>query len=81
MTIFKNPVFWLNLIIILIASIFFFFGFLAGYFYLNKSCLENPLSYGLKKINNINNADLICSCFSPSNKFNSFTFDEKGIKK
>jgi len=74
---------WKNLlyiVVILISLIFLVTGFLIGYYYTDKSCIENPLSYGIKKINKMNNINLTCSCFSPNGEAESFFFNENNIQ-
>lgn len=79
--IFDNWITLLYFVIILLVIIFSLIGFLLGYYYTDKSCIENPLSYGLKKINKMNKINLTCSCFSYDGKTNPFSFDEYGIKE
>ena len=68
-------------IVILIIFIFFISGFLVGYVLTNKSCLENPFSYGLRQIDNANNRYLnfTCSCYTPSQEATPFSFNKDGI--
>lgn len=65
--------------LILVISISLIFGFLIGYILTDKSCQENPFSYGLKKINSINNVNLTCFCFSTKGEVNPLLFNEKGF--
>ncbi len=69
---------WLKVACILIVLIIFFIGFLSGYFYGDKSCFEDPLIYGIEKVNKANNDEFLCSCNSLSGKVTSFTFDKDG---
>jgi len=69
---------WLKIACILIALIIFLAGFLSGYFYGDKSCFEDPLVYGIEKINKANNDEFLCSCNSISGKVTSFSFDKDG---
>lgn len=83
MKIFDN---WINILLIIIflmILIFFLIGFSIGYYYSDKSCIKDPFSYGLKKIDSLNHRTMnfTCSCFSISGEATPFSFDEKGIKK
>ena len=70
---------WFKVVCILVIIIVFFFGFLAGYFYVDKSCTEDPLVYGIEKINKFDNDDFTCSCFSTSGRYKTFSFDKEGF--
>jgi len=75
---------WLVVSIILFSTILVLIGFAFGYLYNNYSngvCREDPLSYGIDKINNINDDEFICSCTSNSNLMNHFNFDKDGFIK
>ena len=61
---------------ILLVSIFFLIGFSVGYLYGDKSCFKNPFIYGIKEMNELNNANFYCSCSDISGKQKSFSFDE-----
>lgn len=71
---------WLKIIIILIASIFFLFGFLAGYFFGDKSCYENPFMYGIKELNEKYEDDIVCTCSSNLGKLKDFYFTGTEMK-
>lgn len=45
----------------------------------DASCTNNPLAYGVEKLEEINEAQLSCSCFFPGNEYNSFGFDDEGV--
>lgn len=70
--------FWLKIIIILSVIILIGIGFLLGYFYDDKSCIEDPLVYGIKRLNEANLDKFTCSCYSLSGNINPFSFDEFG---
>ena len=71
---------WLKIILVLISSIFFLFGFIAGYFYGDKSCIEDPLTYGIKSLNEVNEDNFVCTCSSIMGKTENFYFTEEGLK-
>ena len=71
---------WLKIIIVLLILIFILIGFLAGYFYGDKSCFENPFTYGVKELNRANSDEIICNCISITGRTKPFSFDENGIK-
>ncbi len=55
-------------------------GFSLGYIYVDKSCDQNPFTYGLNELNRINDDEFTCTCISNSGKINPFSFDEEGFK-
>lgn len=77
----NNPKNLFLFIIVLIILIFFLIGYILGYIFTDKSCIESPFSYGLKKINQANQGrlNLTCSCFSFNRNYNGFSFNEEGI--
>ena len=70
----------LKLIIVIVALILFLFGFFSGYLYGDKSCLENPFTYGIKVLNEKNDDEIVCSCRSILGKTNPFSFNENEFK-
>ncbi len=51
-------------------------GFAIGYLYTDKGCMENPLIYGIEKMNEANeDNDFACSCYSRKNSADTFSFD------
>jgi hypothetical protein len=70
---------WVKIIITLTVLIVFLVGFLTGYFYGDKSCYENPFSYGVKILNEKYNENLLCSCNSLNGNTKPFSFNEEGI--
>ncbi len=70
---------WLKIACVLIALIILLVGFLAGYFYGDKSCIEDPFIYGINKLNEMNNDEFICSCSSFSGIIDPFTFNKDGV--
>lgn len=73
---------WLKLSISLFCLILILIGFAFGYIYNNYksgACTERPLSYGIEKLNDMNNASFTCACSPKSNEINPFYFDESGI--
>ena len=81
----KNPnkfIRLLKLSILLFCVILILIGFAFGYIYNNYksgACIERPLSYGIEKLNDMNNADFICSCISSSTNLKPFSFNENGL--
>lgn len=69
--------------ILLFCLILLVIGFMFGYIYnnyKNEACAERPLSYGIEKMNDLNNASFTCACTSISNKMiNPFYFNESGV--
>ncbi len=75
---------WLKFVIFLSCLILFLFGFLLGHLYnnyKNKSCIEDPIVYGIGKLNEVNSDKITCSCNSLSGRIKPFSFDENGIIK
>lgn len=70
----------LKIAITLVIIIVFFFGFLAGYLYGDKSCIEDPLKYSIEKLNEVNNDEFYCKCNSISGKTEQFSFDKEGVR-
>ena len=72
----------LKISITLFCLILIFIGFGFGYIYSNyksEACVQRPLSYGLEKLNDMNNADFTCSCISTSTDLKPFSFNENGL--
>ena len=68
--------------IVLSFSIFFVLGFFSGLLFeqfKNQSCVENPLVYGITKLNQLNQDKLTCTCSSGSAKTKPFLFNEEGV--
>jgi len=62
------------------ALILLLVGFSIGYFYKydeNKSCMNNPLNYGIKEVNNLSGDYFMCQCYSSGEA--RFYFDEEGV--
>ena len=55
---------WLKIAIIIAILLLLCVGFTMGYLWGDKSCIENPLLYGIKELNKDNNENYICSCYS-----------------
>lgn len=73
---------WLKLSISLFCIILIIIGFGFGYIYnnyKNEACIENPLSYGIEKFNDINDDDFTCACTTMSGLVNPFYFNEDGV--
>lgn len=78
----NNFTFWLKLSISLFCLILILIGFVFGYVYnnyKNGACSDRPLSYGIEKVNLLNNDSFTCACTSISGKTNPFYFDESGL--
>ncbi len=70
----------LKLSILIFCLILIVIGFGFGYIYnnnINGACVERPLSYGIEKINDLNDANFNCACTSNS-LTNPFYFNESG---
>lgn len=70
--------FWLAIIYIVIFLILILSGFIFGYFFGNKECLEQPLFYGVKKLNEKNNDNYYCVCYSSKEK-EPLRFNSDGV--
>lgn len=75
----KQYNFWLKICILLVVIILLLSGFAFGYLYGDKSCIENPLLYGVKKLDEINKDNYTCRCYSINNE--GFSFNAEGIIK
>lgn len=71
---------WLKIFIVIASLFLFFLGFLFGYYFTDKGCLENPFTYGAKKFNELNGGSLVCECVTSSNGAESFYFNEKEMR-
>jgi len=73
---------WVKFSILIFSLILILIGFSFGYIYNNSvsgACIDRPLSYGIEKINKMNDENFICSCTSNSGKINPFYFNESGV--
>jgi hypothetical protein len=71
---------WLKISISIFCLILLVIGFGLGYFYNNYTsgaCIDKPLSYGISKLNDMNNANFTCSCSSAG--IEPFSFTENGL--
>lgn len=68
----------IKFILLIIALILFTSGILIG-LTINKDCSSNPLTYGIKKVEKLNDANFSCACYSTDKALNIFYFDDKGI--
>lgn len=55
---------WLKIVIIVSILLLIGSGFTFGYLYGDKSCIENPLLCGVKKLDNDYKSNFTCSCYS-----------------
>lgn len=70
----------LKISITLFCLILIFIGFGFGYMYSDyksESCIERPFSYGIGKLNDMNNDNFTCSCSALG--VESFSFNEDGL--
>lgn len=51
-----------------------YFGFSNGY-----ECLQQPLTYGVEKLNELNDVSLLCSCNAQEGGYNALLFDSNGF--
>jgi hypothetical protein len=65
--------FFIAVIILLII------GFSIGYFAKDKSWEINPLVYGIKELNKLNNDEFTCNCYSNSGEISPFLFNKEGF--
>ncbi len=71
---------WLKVCIAIGILILVTVGFVLGYLYSDHGCMENPLVYGMKQMNEANDDKFICSCNSKINHGDNFYFDEYGLR-
>lgn len=74
----------LKLSILLFCVILIIIGFAFGYLYNSyktDSCAERPISYGVQKLNEINNDSFTCACTPISGNYETLSFDENGVVK
>ena len=77
---------WLKFSILLFCIILILMGFAFGYIYNNyisDNCIGRPLSYGIEKLNDMNDAEFTCTCTGSSDsKFiEPFSFNKNGLIK
>lgn len=71
---------WIKICITISALILLVVGFTIGYLIGDDSCKQNPLRYGVEKLNKANNDSFFCSC--ASGKYpQPIYFDENGLKE
>lgn len=73
----KNPKIWLILGLLCCSLILLTIGFGIGYIFTDKGCLENPLAYGIKQMNELNDDNFKCTCSSL--KFGSFYINSSNM--
>ncbi len=72
---------WFKLFISLIFIISLLIGVLLGYLiYANDSCSGNPFTYGVNILNEKNEDNIMCSCYSQLGITEDFCFDESGMR-
>ena len=69
---------WLRISIIIAGLILITIGFLIGNISDEKECSNNPLGYGVKVLNDINNQEFTCSCYAENLRI---SFNENGFIK
>ena len=74
----KRMNFWIRIVVIVSALVFLVTGFAFGYLYGDKSCIEDPLIYGVKQLNEFNNDKITCTCYS-SRGLKPLMFNEEGV--
>lgn len=72
----ENEKKWMIVAFFTAAFIFITIGFVIGNLVTDKGCTGNPLVYGIKEINVLNDDRFTCSCRSSEREF---AFDESGI--
>lgn len=78
--IFNNFMSLLRIAIVLFCLILIFIGFVFGYIYSDYksgTCAERPFSYGVGKLNEMNNVNFTCSCSALG--VEPFSFNEDGL--
>ncbi len=66
----------------LLAIILIVVGILIGFVINNQnSCEENPLVFGVERLEKLNDVNFSCSCHSTDYPLNPFYFDDEGIYK
>jgi hypothetical protein len=68
---------WIKIVLIIFGIILFISGMLVGYILMDNGCSSHPFSYGINKVNKVNNAEFFCTCSSGET---TFTFDKNGVE-
>lgn len=79
----KNKKLFISIILIC-GFILLICGFYIGRLTINKNsaeCLNNPLAYSIKALEDLNKANFTCSCSSFDSNLDSFYFDDEGMYK
>ena len=50
-------------------------GFIAGYLYVDRGCLESPLIYGIRLMDKVNEREFRCKCNAKEEPTKTFYFD------
>lgn len=70
-------------VFLIIGAIVIVVGFIFGYLFGDRGCMENPFVYGAKQMNKINNDNYECSCKSEKTGdyfyFNSQKISEENL--
>jgi len=74
----EQQLFWFRIVLIIGSLLLLILGYIIGNLSLDKSCNNNPLAYGIEVLNDLNDDNFSCTCYS-SGSVNSFRFDSSGI--
>ena len=66
---------WMMVAFVVSILIFAAIGFAIGYISIDNGCNNNPLVYGVRELNELNEDNFICSCRSMKGLRNSFEFN------
>lgn len=70
----------IKICLVVSALILLIVGFTIGYLYVDKGCMENPLGFGLRQMNDLNEGDdFSCVCTSSLDYEQKFYFNKEFI--
>lgn len=70
---------WMVVVVVVSILVFTTLGYLIGYLNTDKGCNNNPLVYGIQRMNEMNEDIFVCECISEISYSNSFEFDKSGM--
>ncbi len=75
----KEKIKLIKICILICSLILLTVGFLLGYLYADRGCMENPLGFGVERMNDLNDGNFMCKCTSNTNG-QTFYFNEEYIR-
>ncbi len=70
---------WLKISFVVYFLVILTIGFMAGYIYKTKKENRSAFISDLRQMNEINDANFTCSCFSNTPKFMGFRFNQEEV--